>query len=599
SAFTSSLAFGTMTNSDETGYSGKKKRRTDKQEEDNQLSGADYNGDGINDAFINDPNGNWRIYSFANSSGQLTLTMSLKASGTNSSLSGEVISGDFNGDGKADIWSFDDNGVKIWEFNGSTLVQIYSSTIPTKNHFFSLGDFNADGKVDIFAYGYKNGSTEYDWSNWQVRLSTGTDFQINSIPQKRSNLKDDYLRIGDFNGDGASDLMITSADDSWDGSYYYISKNEGSDFYTHSLSNYPVTTHNYYLADYDGDGRTDFLCTDGEPAWWNGYQIYKSGSKNNILLEKVDNGLDQLTEISYQSISEYGTTYVKGSGASFPVMDFQGPLQVVKSVLSDNGRGSQNTTTYKFEGAKIHRQGKGFLCHTKQTVTDVANNRSTETNYSYNTSKYFPTLTTTVNKAGSTTLNSVSNTWTYKTTTGSAVFPYISSSTQTNSLTGHSVTSSFTYDTYGNATEIEKSFNNGVTETSSNNYTNDATNWYIGKLNSSEFEYQKSGETTITNTVSYTYYTDGVLKPDYIRYYESTDKYYYKNHDYDGNGNLTQLYEYASGVGAQQTNYTYETNGVRVKTISDPMSHVTTMTYDSYGRLSSEKDYLNNTTSYT
>ncbi|MDX8339759.1 FG-GAP-like repeat-containing protein [Draconibacterium sp. IB214405] len=599
SAFTSSLAFGTMANGNETGFIGKLKRWISKQENDNQLSGADYNGDGINDAFINDPDGNWRIYSFANSSGQLTLTMSLKASGTNSSLSGEVISGDFNGDGKADIWSFDDNGVKIWEFNGSTLVQIYSSTIPTKNHFFTLGDFNADGKVDIFVYGYDNGSTEYDWSNWQVRLSTGTDFQINSIPQKRSNLKDDYLRIGDFNGDGASDLMVTSADDSWDGSYYYISKDEGSDFYSHSLSNYPLATHNYYLADYDGDGRTDFLCTDGEPAWWNGYQIYKSGSKNNILLEKVGNGLDQLTEISYQSIAEYGTTYVKGSGASFPVMDFQGPLQVVKSVLSDNGRGSQNTTTYKFEGAKIHRQGKGFLCHTKQTVTDVANNMSTETSYGYNTSKFFPTLTSTVNKAGSTTLNSVSNTWTYKTTTGSAILPYISSSTQTNSLTGHSATSSFTYDTYGNATEIEKSFNNGVTETTTNNYTNDATNWYIGKLNSSEVEYQKSGETTITNTVTYTYYTDGILKPDFIRYHEGTDKYSYKNHDYYSNGNLKQLYVYASGVGAQQTNYTYETNGVRVKTISDPMSHVTTMSYDSYGRLSSEEDYLDNTTSYT
>lgn len=595
SSFASPRLLHEQTYGERTGYSGKVRRQINHQENDHEISGADYNGDGINDIFINDHNGNYKILTMANSSGDLMTYMRVIVSGSISTLADEVISADFNGDGKVDIWSITEDGITIYNYNGSSLTQLYSSTLPTTNHYFTLGDFNADGKADVFAYGY----TTYDWSNWQVRLSTGTSFTTNYIPKKKSNLKNDYVRSGDFNGDGATDLMVSSSDQSWTGTKFYIARNNGTDFYTNTLPAYPSASHNYYVADFYGNGRTDFLCTDGASAWWNGYQIYKSGDDNKILLEQISNGLNHLTEIEYQSLAEYGTTYSKGSGASFPVMDFQGPLQIVKSVLSDNGRCSQNTTTYKFEGAKIHRQGKGFLCHTKQTVTDVANSMSTETNYSYNTSKYFPTLTSTVNKAGSTTLNSVSNNWTYKTTTGSAILPYISSSTQTNSLTGHSVSSSFTYDTYGNATEIEKSFNNGVTETTTNNYTNDATNWYIGKLNSSEVEYQKSGETTITNTVSYTYYTDGILKPDFIKYYEGTDKYYYKNHDYYSNGNLKQLYVYASGVGAQQTNYTYETNGVRVKTISDPMSHVTTMTYDSYGRLSSEEDYLDNTTSYT
>ena len=593
SSFSSPISIRSISaRSDATGISGKKRRKVDKQEDDNEMSGADYNGDGLNEVFLNDTQGNWWMYECGYSGGS---SMALRALGNISTLADQVLSADFDGDGNPDIWSIDEDGTKIYSYNGSSLTQLYSSTWPTINHYFTLGDFNADGKTDMFVYGY----TTYDWSNWQVRLSTGTGFTTNYIARKKSNLKNDYVRLGDFNGDGATDLMVSSSDQSWTGTKFYIVKNNGTDFYTNTLPAYPSASHGYYVADFYGNGRTDFLCTDGQSPWWNGYQIYKSGSKNNILLEKIGNGLDQLTEITYQSISEYGTTYLKGSGASFPVMDFQGPLQIVKSVLSDNGRGSQNTTTYKFEGAKIHRQGKGFLCHTKQTVTDVANNMSTETNYSYNTVRYFPTLTTSVNKAGSTTLNSVSNTWTYKYTIGNAIFPYISSSTQANSLTGHSVSTSFTYDTYGNATVIGKSFNNGVTETTTNNYTNDAINWYIGKLNSSEVEYQKSGETTITNTVSYTYYTDGILKPDFIKYYEGTDKYYYKNHDYYSNGNLKQLYVYASGVGAQQTNYTYETNGVRVKTISDPMSHVTTMTYDSYGRLSSEEDYLDNSISYT
>ena len=243
-------------------------------------------------------------------------------------------------------------------------------------------------------------------------------------------------------------------------------------------------------------------------------------------------------------------------------------------------------------------QGKGFLCMTKQTVTDVANNMSTETSYSYHLSKYFPQLTSSVNKAGSTTLTTVSNTWTYSTPVTGVVFPYISSSTQSNSITGHSVTQTFTHDSYGNPTQLVKSFNNGVTETTTNVFTNDGTNWLLGKLTSTTVQYAKSGETTINNIIGFTYSSDGILKPDLIKYYEGTTYYYYKNHDYNSNGNLTQIYEYGTNIGSRQTNYTYETNGVRTKTVTDIHGHETEYFYDSYGRLSSEQDYLDNTTSY-
>lgn len=394
--------------------------------------------------------------------------------------------------------------------------------------------------------------------------------------------------------------MVSSSDQSWTGTYFYITKNEGTDFYTNSLPAYPSASHNYYVSDYNGDGRTDFMCTDGAPAWWNGYQMYRAGTKSKMLLEKVANGLNQFTKINYKHLSEPGSPYTKGSGASFPVLDFQGALPVVSSVLSDNGRGSQNTTNYTYEGAKIHRQGKGFLCYAKQTVTDAATNLKTENSFGYHAVKYFPMLTSTVNKYSSTTLSTVSNSWTYSTPTTGVIFPYIYSSTQTNSLTGHSVTQTANYDSYGNPTEIVKSFNNGVTETTTNVYDNNTTNWWLGRLTSSTAEYAKSGEPTISNTVTYTYSTDGILKPDFIKYYEGTGLYYYKNHDYNSQGNLTQLYEYGNGVGSRTTTYTYETsNHVRLKTVTDLLLHETEMFYDTYGRLSSEEDYLGNVTSYT
>jgi RHS repeat-associated protein len=599
-AFSSSTTICTLANGSETGISGKKQRKTDKQENDNELSKTDYNGDGINDIFINDASGNWKIYSMANSSGTLTSTLNLMAFGTISTLTSQTLSGDFDGDGKVDLWCFGDSEMKIYTFTGTTLSPIYSNRLIRKTNFYTLGDFNSDGKIDMFLYGASINGTENDWDEWEIHLSNGVSFEKQIIPQKKANLKDDYVRIGDFNGDGASDIMATSSDDSWDGSYYFISKNNGTDFYLHNLSTYPNVIQRFYVSDFNGDGRDDFLCTDGESPWWNGYQIYSSGNKNNILLTKIGNGLGYLSKITYQSIAENGAPYIRGTGASFPVTDFQGPLPVVISVIADNARGSQNTTNYAYQGMKIHRQGKGFLCMSKQTVTDVATNMITENNCSYNSTKFVPMLTSTVNKAGNTTLSTTTNTWTYGTPATGLIFPYISSSTKSNSITGQNVTNTFTYNTTnGNLTQIVTDYNNGFTETVANTYdTNTTYNWIGGRLASSTITYAKTGELSIARTKSYSYASDGKRRPYLVKYLEGSSWYSSVNYYYNSNGNVTQQYEYSSNGGAKSTNFTYDTDGIRVATVTDPMGHETDISYNTYGRLSSEEDYLGNINSH-
>ncbi|MBA4410168.1 MAG: hypothetical protein C0397_12175, partial [Odoribacter sp.] len=593
---------GTQPNNSSAGMGGKDRRRNGKQEKDNELSGADYDGDGTNEIFLNDPNGNWRILSPTDRNSVL-----IKGSGTISTLAGQTLSGDFNGDGKADIWSFETTGVKIYTFSGSSLTQIYTSTWPTKDHFFTLGDFNADGKVDIFLYGYKSGSTEYDWSDWQVQLSTGTGFEQLNIPQKKANLKNDYVRLGDFNGDGCTDLMVTSLNQSWTGTYFYITKNKGTDFYTHTLPGYPVESHNYYVSDYNGDGRTDFICTDGLPAWWNGYQVYKSTGNTTPLLEKVANGLNHLTTIAYTKLSQApSTVYQLGSTTpGFPVFNFQGPLAVVSSITMDNGIGSTNSLSYYYEGAKIHRQGKGFLCYSKMTATDATAGMLTETQSGYDNTYFYPQVNTVTKKlspSGST-VETTSNTWaqTVLDATTKRIFPYVQSSTQTNALTGYSVTGSISsFDSYCNPTQTVKTYSNGVSETTVSNYTNieNSTDWKLGRLDNSTITYAKSGETSVSHTVRYTYFTDGILKPDFIYYNEGSALEFSKNHDYDSRGNVTQVYTYGASIGASQLNFTYDTDLVRVKTKTDELGHVTTFNYNSYGQLQTDVDYLNNTNTY-
>ena len=100
--------------------------------------------------------------------------------------------GDFNGDGKTDVfyasagkWYVSYGGKSQWS-------QINKSNIKPDNLRF--GDFNGDGKTDVFA----------NWSNkWHISYGGNTKWKtVNS-----SNIYLYDLRFGDFNNDGKTDVF--------------------------------------------------------------------------------------------------------------------------------------------------------------------------------------------------------------------------------------------------------------------------------------------------------------------------------------------------------------------------------------------------------
>ena len=188
--------------------------------------------------------------------------------------------------------------------------------------------------------------------------------------------------------------------------WFYLSRNNGTDFYSYNIPYYPTASHNFYVADFDGDARTDFICTDGQYPWWNGYQVYKTIGNTSMLMEKVGNGLGVLTKVNYIKLSQASSTvYQRGTGAVYPVSDFQGPLSVVTSVQHDNGKGSLNTQNYYYEGVKIHLQGKGFLGFMKTRISDVASGIDNESviTTGFNTTYFYPNVYLALRKRSNTT----------------------------------------------------------------------------------------------------------------------------------------------------------------------------------------------------
>ena len=225
------------------------------------------------------------------------------------------------------------------------------------------------------------------------------------------------------------------------------------------------------------------------------------GNPPDVLVGVTDS-LGTLTDITYTPITDTAV-YTKdtgGSACTYPCLDVQGPMYVVSEVSTDDGLGGQARKTYAYGGAKADFDGRGFLGFRWMEVKDEQTGIYTTTDYRQDFPYTGQVSMSVTYLDGGATLKRLVNTWSSLSLNGGATqFPYVSASTaesyELNDGPGNSaittVTTTSVYDTFGNPTSITVNTTGGgetFTKLTTNTYTNDTGNWFLGRLTRAEVQ---------------------------------------------------------------------------------------------------------------
>jgi V8-like Glu-specific endopeptidase/endonuclease/exonuclease/phosphatase (EEP) superfamily protein YafD len=236
--------------------------------EGSQLFIGDFNGDGRSDMLCHDSAGN-KWTALANESGQFTGTSWSAGMNWCNHEGSQLFIGDFNGDGRSDMLCHDSAGNKwtaLADESGQFPGTSWSAGMNWCNHEGSqlfIGDFNGDGRSDLLCHDAAGNK----WTALADSLGqfSGTSW---SAGMNWCNHEGSQLFIGDFNGDGRSDLLCHDtagnkwtalADDS--GQFTGTSWSAGMNWCNHDGSR-------LLIGDFNGDGRSDLLCHDAAGNKW-------------------------------------------------------------------------------------------------------------------------------------------------------------------------------------------------------------------------------------------------------------------------------------------------------------------------------------------
>ena len=601
--------------------------------------------------------------------------------------SGDMRVGDFNGDGKSDLYFIKKNKIIVYGLDrNNNLIELKKLT----HNFFNLdypirvGDFNGDGISDLtrpteedskvwkFMIGtgtgwnykskdidlYFNKSTAYEYS-FQPTLKGNTvnGLYINPCPAGNRNCSDlpaifeYYFNIIDINQDGKSDIIyhkiITPQDEQIRVSHQSIGVVSNLNFSDRA----PEMKFTNFVS---RDG--DYLKKFGLPIFSNfhnqirgseysyivgshvyAYQINKDNKTDMALKSITNNG--HVTEIDYGKLDNFAENksqsndlYRHISNQTYPYIPiaFAPGIRLVKEV-HQSAAGLDRKQRFLYEGAVTHATGLGFIgfqkVHRSNWEGDNMNTLwSTKiqdpelrgmTVKEWTTSGSFPYRT----EPGSNFVSKNEYRYDARVTSQKVFINKLIQTKNTNGLNGVVKTEKFTYDPYNSVNQVLTTFLGGSNRTDFQYYNNPGTtdqNYYVGRIKNKK-ETATLGSSTFSTEETYKYQSNRLQE---LKYKGKDTRWITENYQYNGYGNMTQKSVKAEGLAARMTKYDYFENGGDLKKSTDieglettftyytgtrylktrtnPYGQTTEFTYDTWGRLKTEKDYLGNTntTSY-
>jgi Insecticide toxin TcdB middle/N-terminal region/FG-GAP-like repeat len=354
-----------------------------------------------------------------------------------------------------------------------------------------VGDFNGDGKTDFGMF-----SGQGIWTLLSNGDGTFTGVKSNTPAAWGSfgSPPSAYAEIaGDFNGDGKADFLMFAGQGIWtfvsngDGTFMGVKSNSPAAWGSFGS---PPSTYAQIVGDFNGDGKADFLMFSGDTVW-----AFLANGVAVDLIGSIATGLGATTAVGYAPLTN-SNVYTKDTTSIYPIQDTQGPFYVVSRVDTSNGIGGTYSLTYAYAGAKLDLSGRGFLGFRQISTTDLQTNIVQTTTYGQSF-PYIGLMGITTKTLGSLTLNQATSSYQFSNAGGAATLstpslasaPYsvsvaqsVSSSSDLDGSKIPPATTSYKYGDYGNATQVVVSTSDGFSKTTANTYSNDPTNWFLGRL---------------------------------------------------------------------------------------------------------------------